>query len=156
MKMEPENLNLNAIKERVVENKNETKSNRPPAKVRSFRASDLMTADEKRERELKRFHVKKKRKFNDVDAFIAETIARFGYDTYKAWKSGELKTDMLNKLLLAERARSAQERYLIEGVIIASVAGANNPTKHGRTPKGLKQAVKMLERDEKMARLGEM
>ncbi len=111
------------------------------AKVREHRASDFLTADEMREVRKSNNKGKKTTKFNNIDAYIAEMIARFGYDTYVAWKNGDIDEKSMAKYIMAERARDASERLRIEHIITACHAH-----------KGLKMAVKMLKREEKLAK----
>lgn len=121
------------------------------AKVRESRASDFLTKEQIEEVKNANLKGKKSSKFNQIDAYIAEIIARFGYDTYNAWKNGEIDEVLMAKYILAERAREAQNRYILESVIIGAVAGANNRDKHGHAPKSLKTAVQILKSEKKIA-----
>ena len=78
-------------------------------------------------------------------------IARFGYDTYRAWKVGDIKSEQMAKYVMAERARDARARVILENVIVAATAGANNPTKSGHAPKSLKTAIKIIKSEQKIA-----
>ena len=122
------------------------------AKVRNFRASDFLTDEEIEEVHESNIKGKKKARFDKVDAYIAEILARFGYDAYVAWKFGEIDEKHMAKYIEAERAREARNRLMIENVIVASVAGANNATKGGHPPKSLKTAIKMLKNEQKLAK----
>ena len=122
------------------------------ARERNFRASDFLTEKEVKEVRDSNIKGKKSKSFDTVDAYIAEIIARFGYDTYVAWKFGEIGEKQMMKYLKAERAREARNRLMIENIIVASMAGANNPTKTGSMPKSLKSAIKMLKNEEKLAK----
>lgn len=122
------------------------------ARVKSFRASDFLTDEQIGEVHESNIKGKKNTSFNVIDAYIAEIIARFGYDTFVAWKFGEIGEEQMMKYIQAERAREAQNRVIIESVIVASVAGANNPTKGGHMPKSLKSAIKMIKSEEKLAK----
>lgn len=124
------------------------------AKVKVSRASDFLT-DEQIE-EVRKANAKgaKSDKFTSVDAYIAEILARFGYDTYVAWKFGEISEQNMFHFIQAERAREAQNRLIIENIIVASVAGANNPTKSGHAPKTLKTALKMIKTEQRIAEGG--
>ena len=122
------------------------------AKVRNFRASDFLTEKELDEVHESNLKGKKTKGFDVVDAYIAEIIARFGYDTYVAWKFGEIGEEQMTKYIKAERARDVQNRLMIENIIVASMAGANNPTKGGHMPKSLKAAIKMIKSEEKLAK----
>lgn len=122
------------------------------AKVKSFRASDFLTDEQVEEVHESNIKGKKTSNFDKIDAYIAEIIARFGYDTYIAWKFGEINEINMAKYIEAERAREARNRLMIENIIVASVAGANNPTKGGHLPKSLKSAIKMLKNEEQIAK----
>ena len=87
-----------------------------------------------------------------IDAYIAEIIARFGYETYLAWKSGEIEEMQMVKYIQAERARDVSNRLSLERMIFACVAGANNPTNSGHAPKTLRIATKLLKNEEKLAK----
>ena len=75
---------------------------------------------------LHRTHKKRQRKFDDVDAIIAEIIARFGYDVYERWNDGEIDNDFMGRMINAERAREAAARSEIETVIFATITGVMN------------------------------
>ena len=122
------------------------------AEVKNFRASDFLTKEQIDEVHEANIKGKKKARFDKVDAYVAEILARFGYDTYVAWKFGEIDAKHMVKYIEAERAREAQNRLMIENVIVASVAGANNATKGGHPPKSLKTAIKMLKNEQKLAK----
>ena len=107
------------------------------AQVKTFRASDFLTEQQIEEVHESNLQGKKTLKYNVIDAYIAEIIARFGYDTYIAWKNGEISEENMVKFIEAERAREVRNRLMIENIIVASVAGANNATKGGHMPKTL-------------------
>jgi hypothetical protein len=119
---------------------------------REFRASDFLTPEQLDEVHISNAKGKKTASFDEVDAYIAEILARFGYDTYVAWKIGEIKEDEMVRYIEAERVREVSRRLMLENIIVASVAGANNPTKNGQPPKSLKTAVKMLKSEENRAK----
>lgn len=121
------------------------------AKVETFRASDFLTKEEQEEVKFSNLKGKSLPKYDKVDAYIAEIIARFGYDAYIAWKAGDITEETMIRLVEAERAREARNRLQIESIIVASMAGANNPTKSGGLPKSLKNAIKMLKSEQKLA-----
>lgn len=117
---------------------------------RNFRASDFLTKDE--QEEVRKNNAKgKKELFNVIDAYAAEILARFGYDAYMAWKAGDISNDKMQRFILAERARDAQFLFPLENIIIASMAGANNPTRGGHTPKSLQMAIKILKQEQERA-----
>lgn len=117
---------------------------------RNFRASDFLTEEE--QKEVRKNNAKgKKELFNVVDAYAAEIMARFGYDAYMAWKAGTIDNDKMQRFILAERARDAQFLFPLENIIIASMAGANNPTRGGHAPKSLQMAIKILKQEQERA-----
>lgn len=119
-------------------------------KVREHRVSDYLTEEEKSE--VRNANAKgKNKRFDQIDAYIAEIIARFGYQTYEAWKSGTIDEQTMVRLIEAERTREARDRLRLENVLVAAIAGANRPTKHGHAPKSLKVALKMLKSEQKLA-----
>lgn len=125
------------------------------AKVKVSRASDFLTDKELDEIKESNIKGKKKSSFNQIDAYVAEILARFGYDTYVAWKFGEISELNMVKYIEAERAREAKNRLKIEQILVASIAGANNPVgKSGKLPKTLKTALKMLKNEEKTIKGG--
>ena len=126
------------------------------AKVKNFRASDFLTNEEINE--VKESNIKGKKtataSFDAVDAYIAEILGRFGYDTYIAWKYGEISENNMIKYIEAERARDAKNRLRLEQIIVASVSGANHHNKSGHAPKSLRMAIKMLKNEEKIVKGG--
>lgn len=90
--------------------------------------------------------------YDEIDAFEAEILARFGWQTYKAYLSGEADIEQLAKYIAAERARDAQNRYNMECIIVSSVAGANRPRKHGGAPQSLKKAIDIVKAEYKRAK----
>ena len=110
-------------------------------KVREHRASDFLTKEQVEEVKKSNIRGKKNSKFNKIDAYVAEIIARFGYEAYVAWKNGEIDEKSMAKYIMAERCRDARDRLKIESIIISCHAH-----------KGLKMAVKMLKNEEKLAK----
>ena len=90
--------------------------------------------------------------YDEIDAFEAEILARFGWQTYQAYLSGEADIEQLAKYIAAERARDAQNRYNLECIIVSSVAGANRPRKHGGAPQSLKKAIDIVKAEYKRAK----
>ena len=125
--------------------------NNVKAKVRESRASDFLSKEQIEEVKTANIKGKKASKFNYIDAYVAEILARFGYDAYMAWKRGDIDEDSMVKFILAERAREAQNRYVLESVIVGAMAGANNRDKHGQAPKSLKTAIEILKSEKKIA-----
>lgn len=122
--------------------------------TREVRVSDFLSKEKKQElREAQEANaVRKRRGFDDIDAYSAEILARFGYDAWSAWQSGLIKAQKMARMVLAERARAKRELLGLEGIIIATGAGANHPTKSGHAPKSLKNAVKILKSEQNQAR----
>lgn len=122
-------------------------------RVKVFQASELLTKEQKEKREQKRKTRRRKRRlFDDVDAYVAEIIARFGYDTYKAWKNDEIDDAKMNRWLLAERARERAQFIPLEGVIAHMVGACIKRAKKERTPKGPKEAQKIIAQEIKAAK----
>lgn len=123
------------------------------AKVKNFRASDFLSDEQMTEiRENNLRGSVRKQRFDEVDAFIAEVIARFGFETYQAWKAGDIEQEQMVRYIEAERSRTIREQLGIESVLVAAIAGANNATKNGHAPKSLKDAIKALKEQEKRAK----
>lgn len=127
---------------------------REAVKVKAARASDFLTKEELDEVHESNAQGKKNTGYDAIDAYIAEIIARFGYDVYKAWNEGLISETRMAKYIKAERAREVRSRLMIENVIVAAVSGANHPTKTGHAPKSLKTAIKMLKSEQKLAQGG--
>ena len=140
--MKAPELTLNSITKNVRNN------------ARVVRVSEFLSNDKKVELKLAQEAnaARKKRSFDDIDAYSGEILGRFGYDTWLAWQSGQIKADKMLKLVLAERARAKRELLGLESIILASMAGANNPTKHGKAPISLRNAIKILKSEQNQAR----
>lgn len=121
------------------------------AKVKTFRASDFLTDQEIEEVRKSNRKGKKSPKFDKVDAYIAEIIARFGFDSYMAWKRGDITEKDMAHYLMAERAREARLRYKLTSILVHAVAGANHRNKNGQPPKTLKIADELLKADKNTA-----
>lgn len=124
------------------------------AAQREFRASDFLTQKQMDEVHEANAQGQKSAGFDEIDAYIAEILARFGYGAYQAWKCGDISAEDMARFIKAERARDVIKRLPLENIVVASVAGANNPTKGGHAPKSLKTAIKMLKSEEKLAKGG--
>lgn len=120
-------------------------------KVREHRVSDFLSNEQIEQVKKSNIKGKKTTKFSHVDAYIAEIMARFGYEAYIAWKNGDITEKNMARYIMAERAREARQRYRLESLILSSVAGANNPDKHGGTPKSLRTATNILKSEKKLA-----
>lgn len=118
--------------------------------VREAKASDFLTNDEIAEIHESNIKGKKSLGFDEIDAYVAEIIARFGYDTYVAWKDGDISEERMVKLVQAERVRDVKNRLALESIIVGSMAGANNPV-HGHAPKSLKAAFNIIKSERKFA-----
>ena len=120
--------------------------------VREYRTSDFLTTEQLSE--LHKNNAKpsqKQKKFNIVDSYIAEIMARFGYEAYQAWNMGIIPDYRMRRLLEAERAREKQSLLGLEGIIImANAASARG--KKGQIPKPLKAANKIYLNEEKIAK----
>lgn len=125
------------------------------AKKHDFRMSDFLSEDEVAEVRKTNAKGSPKPKFDEIDAYVAEIMARFGYHAYMAWKAGDISEELMARMLLAERSREVRTRFPLENLIVAAVAGANNPTKGGKTPKSLKMAIKILKSEEEKAKGGQ-
>lgn len=121
-----------------------------------FGASDFLTKAELEElAKTNRRGKKSKRQFDDVDAYGAEIIARFGYDTYQKWNYGKIDPNQMAKWVMAERARERQHWIPLESIIINMVGACIRRHKGEPAPKGPKAAQKILNGDMKAMR-GEM
>lgn len=130
-------------------------------KEQVFRASDFLPA-----RKIKELHEvnargrKVVRPYDEIDAFAAEVLARFGWQTYRAWKTEKrdkrgqiiMTTDQLFKYIAAERARTTAESLPLQYTVVGAMAGANRPTKHKNAPKTLKNTIKFLKEQQKKAK----
>lgn len=118
------------------------------ANVRTHRASDFLTDEQMQEVHESNAKGKAQPKYDIIDAYIAEIIARFGYDTYVAWKAGDIEQEQMVKYIEAERSREIADSLSLKSILIASVAGANQPTKSGHMPKSLKNAINILKKEQ--------
>lgn len=95
------------------------------------------------------------RQFNDADSYVAEMIARFGYDAYRAWDDGLIDDRKMRRLIYAERAREKAFIYPLETIITLLVRDCIKRTKKEPKAKGPKEVAKILRDELKKAR-GEM
>lgn len=135
--------------------KNTLKSIQSSPKVagQNFRPSDFLSQseiDELHEANANRGKIDKR--YDDVDAFESEILERFGWDTFQAYQNDTISIEQVSRYIFAARARDAADRYALESLIVAAVAGANNPNKHGKAPKSLKQAVDIVKTEYKRAK----
>lgn len=118
-----------------------------------IRVEDVTTPEERKLMAERRKNVaKSKRKFDDVDAYIAEIIVRFGYDAYIAWNRGEISMERMTRLLRAERAREASEQMELYGIIMSMVGACVKRYKGQPAPKGPRVATKIFKTVEKIAK----
>lgn len=135
--MTQEDLTLKNVREKITE--------------KNFRASDFLTTEQ--QEEVRKTNAKgRKKKFDEVDSYIAEIIARFGYDAYVAWKDGNISEETMVRLIEAERAREAYKNLALEAIIVSGLAGAQQPTKNGHAPKSLRTAIKILTQEQNKAK----
>lgn len=122
--------------------------------TRVVRISDFLTNEKKAELRMAQEarSAKRRRGFDEIDAYSAEILARFGYGAWQAWQCGQIKGEKMVKMVLAERARAKRELLGVETMILAVGAGANNPTKSGHIPKSLRNAIKILKDEQKQAK----
>ncbi len=123
---------------------NEIRKSRKLAQV--SRVSDFLTKEEQAEVRAANMLGKpaKKRKFDVVDAYCAEIIARFGYDAYKAWDSGELDDKLMARMIAAERARDRADWLPMETIVINMVSACIKRQHGEKAPKGPKAAQKIM------------
>lgn len=125
----------------------------PKMTKHNFRASDFMTKEQREE--LRRVNARGKhveRPYDEVDAFSAEILARFGYHAWLAWKAGEIEMEQMSKYIAAERARTTAESLPVQFTIVGAMAGANHPTKSRQAPKSLKNTIKFIKEQQKKAK----
>lgn len=122
--------------------------------VKNHRASDFLTQEQMDDVHKSNAKGKKQASFDFIDAYIAEILARFGYQTYLAWKAGEIEEEQMIKYIEAERVRDVRNKLALESIIVASTAGANQPTKGGHAPKSLKTAINILKKEQQLAEGG--
>lgn len=115
-----------------------------------FRASDFLS-DEQQEKlhEANAKGAKTVKPYDEIDAFSAEVLARFGFDTWQAWQGGAISTHQMLRYIAAERAREARLLLPLEAITALSMAGANHPNKNGKLPKSLASAHKILQSEQK-------
>ena len=84
----------------------------PKLAEQHFRPSDFLTKqqqDELREANARGRTIM--RPYDEVDAFAAEILARFGWQAYKAWQMGEFSQEKALRFIAAERARDAMRLH---------------------------------------------
>ena len=122
--------------------------------TRTVRVSDFLSNEKRIELRMAQEarSAEKRCGFDEIDAYSAEILGRFGYHAWLAWQTGQIKGEKMAKMVLAERARAKRELLGVETMILAVGAGANNPTKAGHAPKSLRNAIKILKDEQKQAK----
>lgn len=122
-------------------------------KKKVFQASDFLTKEEMIKLKKANFEGKKKqRRYNEIDAYVAEIIGRFGYEFYKDWKSGIIKTEQVNKYIAAERARDKSNFLALEAIVISMVGACVKREHKQPKPRGPKIAQNIFKHEEKIAK----
>ena len=117
------------------------------------RASDFLSEEQIEElHEVNRRGKTIVRPYDEIDAFAAELLARFGWETYKAWQNGEFSHEKALRFIAAERARKVAEGLPMQITLVNAVAGSNHPTKSGHAPQSLKNASRLLKEQQKQAK----
>lgn len=125
----------------------------PKMAEQAFRPSDFLSQSEMEElHEANANRGEIVKKYDEIDAFEAEILERFGWTAFQAYQNGVIAIEQMARYIYASRARDAADRYALESLILAAVAGANNPNKHGKAPKSLKQAVDIVKTEYKRAK----
>lgn len=121
---------------------------------RVYQASDFMTKDERLELQKRHYTAKSSRpkRFDQVDALVAEILARFGWETYKAWQNGELTTERMVRLLCAERARARAEKLSLEAILLSMIGACVQKPKSGGIPRGVRNAHKIYKEEVEIAK----
>lgn len=118
-----------------------------PESGQYFRASDFLSDQEKDELSAANATGKEPEKpYDNIDAYEAEMLARFGWQTFQAWQSGEIDEEQMAKFMLAERDRERRTIQPILAMILGANAGANNGDKNGHAPKSLRFAQELLKK----------
>lgn len=124
------------------------KQSQKAAPVHVSRLSDFVSSE--KIEELHANNVKgspKAKKFDAVDSYVAEIMARFGYGAYKDWKMGIISDYRMRRLIWAERAREAAYLNNIEAVItLTGIAGATS--KKSKEP--INRAIQQIKNNEKV------
>lgn len=126
-----------------------------PTKKTTFRASDLPNQEKikaLREKAKKSAKTAKKRKYDEIDAYCAEILARFGYEVYQKWNNGEIREEQMAKWVYAERARDKVNILNLEAIIMAMVGSCIRRGKKDPKPKGPGIAQKIYNEEVKTAK----
>ncbi len=115
--------------------------------------SDITTPEERAKiREQKEQVARKRRKFDEFDAYSAEILARFGYDAWKDWNNGIIPDEKMRRMVAAEQARAARDSLALEGVIAAMVGACIRVEKGSKKPQGPKIAQEIISKKIKQAK----
>lgn len=129
---------------------NRVKESQKAAPVRVSRLSDFVSSEEAQE--LHDRNAKgsaRAKRFDAVDSYVAEIIARFGYEAYKDWKIGIIPDETMRRFIWAERGRERALLNNLEAVItLGSIAGATS--KKSKEP--INRAIQHIKENEKMAK----
>lgn len=131
----------------------QAKAKLPPKK--DVQASDLIDPDRLAKLRLKAQESaarRKKRLFDEVDAFTAEIVARFGYEVYQRWNQGEIEQEQIEKWIYAERARDKANVLNLEAIIMAMVGSCIKREPKQPKPKGPGIANKIYQQESKIAK----
>lgn len=124
-----------------------------PQMGEKFGVSDFLTKEEQEQLARANTRGKRgKRQFDDVDAYVAEIIARFGYDVYQKWNCGEIDAQQMMKWIAAERARERSHWIPLESIVISMVGSCIRRPKGEGAPKGPKNAQAVFKGDLKAMR----
>lgn len=129
-----------------------TNIRKSPKMGRQARAADFLSEEDLQElKAVNQRGKKSKPLFTETDAQIAEMIARFGYDAYKAWLADEITDRKMAAMLNAERARERAMWIPLESIVANMVSACIKRHKGEKAPKGPKIAQKILKADIKAA-----
>lgn len=126
------------------------KESQKAAPVHVSRLSDFVSSDQLKELHDRNAKGSVRRKaFDMVDAYVAEIMARFGYEAYKDWNMGIIPDSKMRRLVAAERAREMALINNMETVItLGSIAGATS--KKAKEP--INRAIQQVRNNEKITK----
>lgn len=120
----------------------------PKLNKRNFGVSDFLTTKQVEELHTVAATSRKKQPlFDPIDAFVAEIVARFGYDVYLKWSAGEIDHNWLTRMLNAERARDKQQFLSLEAIVYSMVSASMSK----KPQKAVRQARDIMKQDIKIA-----
>lgn len=122
----------------------------------TYRVSDFLIDEQKKARKKRKNQAKKtQRKFDAVDAKVAEIVARFGYDVYLKWDNWEIDDEKMDRMLRAERAREKAYILPLESIVAHLVKDCIKRRKKEKKPTGPKEAAKIIKIEMQIATTGE-